>query len=946
VYLTGKPEHLPASYYKDEQREGWRENFIYRLPSGEIVAIYDDITDRKRAEEDLRLQREELQIVLDSVPALIFYKDANNNMMRANKTWLQTFGYTEHDINGKCLSEFVPAEQAAQFFRDDLGVVTSGYPKKNILEVIEIDGQPRMFLTDKIPYWNTNGEITGVIGFSLDITDRKKAEESLRESEERHRSLVKHLPQRVFIKNRNSVYVSCNSNYAAQLGITPEEIVGKDDFAFFPPELAQAYSADDQACMDTGMVIDLEETYQLAGQERWAHTIKVPYHDRQGRVIGVLGIFEDITERKGIEEDLRKSEATLRTVLQTTQIGIGLVTNRIFGWNNESLSHMTGYTADDLLGQSARMLYESDEEFDRVGTVKYGQIKAGGAGSVETRWKCKDGSVIDIFLSSSTIAPEDLSRGVVFSAIDISEHKRSEQDLRESEERIRLLIESAPIGIRIATQGRYSYVNPAFLNMFGYGCSEEIEGLPVEALYVEEDKCLIRERNAIRAKGLSVDPHYRVTGIRKDGTHIDLEAWGSEISYQGNRSTLRFLIDVTESNSLRAQLLHAQKMEAVGTLAGGIAHDFNNLLQAVLGYAEFMLQRKKEGEPDYADLQKIYKAGKRGADLVKSLLTFSQKVETKYVPVNLNQEITHIQSLLSRTIPKTIKIDLHLSGDLESINADPSQIGQVLMNLGVNARDAMPDGGTLTIETANVQLDKEYCNTHLEAKPGSYVLLTVSDTGLGMDRKTLSHIFEPFFTTKERGKGTGLGLATVYGIVKQHDGHIMCYSEPGHGTTFKIYLPAIQTKRDLEAPIIETAIPGGTETVLLVDDEEDIRDLGATLLDHFGYKVITAGNGKEALEIYKMEKDRISLILLDFIMPVMDGRQCLAEILRIDPNAKVIIASGYSESGPADGPMAVGAKAFVQKPYNMRQLLNTIREILDNDPPRPINAGDGRKTLS
>ena len=379
-------------------------------------------------------------------------------------------------------------------------------------------------------------------------------------------------------------------------------------------------------------------------------------------------------------------------------------------------------------------------------------------------------------------------------------------------------------------------------------------------------------------------------------------------------------------------------MEAVGTLAGGIAHDFNNLLQMVLGYSELMLQTKKEGETDYVGLQTIHQAGKRGADLVKGLLTFSRKVETKYVPVNLNQEITHIQSLLSRTIPKTIKIDLHLDGDLESILADPSQLGQVLMNLGVNARDAMPDGGTLSIETSNVQLDKEYCSAHLEVKPGRHVLLTVSDTGQGMGKETLSHIFEPFFTTKETGKGTGLGLAIVYGIVKQHDGHIVSYSVLGHGTTFKVYLPAIQTDKDLETPTSEMAIRGGTETVLLVDDEEVLRDLGATLLNEFGYKVITAGNGKDALEVYRMEKDRVSLILLDLNMPVMDGRQCLAEILRIDPNAKVIIASGYSESGPANDASAGGAKALVQKPYEMRQLLTTIRNILDNDPPRSINA--------
>jgi CheY-like chemotaxis protein len=299
--------------------------------------------------------------------------------------------------------------------------------------------------------------------------------------------------------------------------------------------------------------------------------------------------------------------------------------------------------------------------------------------------------------------------------------------------------------------------------------------------------------------------------------------------------------------------------------------------------------------------------------------------------MDLNQEIATVRDLLFNTIAKTITIDLHLSENLASIQADRSQIGQVLMNLGVNARDAMPDGGTLRIETTNIQLDEEYCITHPEAKPESYVLLTVSDTGLGMDKETLSHIFEPFFTTKEQGKGTGLGLATVYGIVKHHEGYINCNSEIDHGTTFNIYLPTIQTDQILETSPIETTIPGGTETILLVEDDGVIRELCAELLTGVGYKVFSAGNGKEALEIYQMEKHKISLILLDLIMPVMDGWQCLAKILRIDPKAKVIIASGYIASGLAKGMQAKGARGFVQKPFETNQLLTTIREVLDKD---------------
>ena len=947
------------------------------------IVIHQDITSRKRAEEEIHRSEQKYRQIFDHSPLGILHFDYEGTITTCNDNFVQIIGSSREKLAGlNMVNDLKDVKIVAAVKR-----ALSGH-------IGHYEGEYASVTADKVtpvkvdfsPLLNENGVVIGGIGVTEDITERKMAEDEVRNNEARLEKIVDILHYKA-----DSVQDFLDNALNEALELTHSEI----GYIFHYNEDSEEFELHtwSKDAMKQCSILKPQTVYQLKATGIWGeavrqgkpilvndfqaqHPLKKGYPDGHprlhryltvpvfsaDRIVAVVGVANKESEYnqadtlqltllmdsvwKGVdrlqaEEQLRESEATLKTVLQSAPIGIGLVTNRIFGWTNESLSQMTGYSAADLLGRSARILYENDDEFVRIGTVKYGQINAGGAGSVETRWKCKDGSVIDILLSSSAITPEDLSRGVVFSAIDITERRRSEQDLREAEERMRLLLKSAPIAIRIATQGKYSYANPAFLNMFGYSCLEEIDGLPVEALYVDEDRRLIWERNAIRAKGLTVDPHYHVTGIRKDGAHIDLEAWGSEISYQGKRSTFRFLIDVTEANSLRAQLLQAQKMEAVGTLAGGVAHDFNNLLQSVLGYSELMLQRKKEGERDYADLQKIYQAGKRGADLVESLLTFSRKVETKCVPVNLNQEIIQVQQLLSRTIPKTIKIVLRLSGDLESINADPSQISQVLMNLGVNARDAMPDGGILTIETAKVQLDKEYCSSHLEAMPGGYVLLTVSDTGHGMDKRTRAHMFEPFFSTKDVGKGTGLGLATVYGIVKQHDGHIICDSEPGHGTKFKVYLPAIQTKKELETPKLETTIPGGTETVLLVDDDGDIRELGALLLNEFGYKVITAGNGKEALEMYQTESESISLIILDLIMPEMDGRQCLGEILQIDPTVKVLIASGYSESGSAIGATVDGAKGFVQKPYNMRQLLTAVREILDNDLLGAVNTADG-----
>jgi PAS domain S-box-containing protein len=508
---------------------------------------------------------------------------------------------------------------------------------------------------------------------------------------------------------------------------------------------------------------------------------------------------------------------------------------------------------------------------------------------------------------------------------------------RKQADRERLLLttaieQSAESVLITDTEGTILYINSAFEQINGYSRQEAV-GKKTRILIErnEKDTAVYEDLQMTLDRGEVW--RGRLTNKKKDKTLYEAEVTISPVKDKSGRiiNYVGVSRDVTKEALLQKQFIQAQKMEAVGTLAGGIAHDFNNLLQVVLGYSELMLRRKSERENDYSDLQKIFQAGKSGTELVKSLLMFSRKLEPKYRPVNLNQEIIQVQGLLSRTIPKTIKIDLRLSGDLEPIQADQSQIGQILMNLGVNARDAMPDGGALTIETANVELGQEYCNAHLEAKPGRYVLLTVSDTGHGIDRETLSHIFEPFFTTKSVGKGTGLGLATVYGIVKEHDGLIVCYSEPGQGTTFKLYFHAIQTDENVETLESETDIPHGTETILLVDDDEVVRDLAATVLENFGYQVITAGNGKEALDIFMSQSGKIALVILDLIMPEMDGRQCLNEVLRIDPKTKVIIASGHSVNGNAEEIFLSRAKAFVEKPYDIKDLLKNVRNVLDKD---------------
>jgi len=538
----------------------------------------------------------------------------------------------------------------------------------------------------------------------------------------------------------------------------------------------------------------------------------------------------------------------------------------------------------------------------------------------------------DCFVSAITLVRESDGApiAVMGSFLDISERKHAQEEIRQSEQRYRTLFEESIDGVySVLRDGEITDANAAFCKLFGY-TREEMIGKDIRDLYVDPaDRPKFQKE--IEKKGFVKD--YEVKFQKRDGTEVDglltsSVHFGKDGSITGYRGILR---NLTLRKGLQRQLLQAQKMEAIGTLAGGIAHDFNNILQVVCGFSEIILLGKEKGDPEYEDPEKVLSAGKKGADLVQRLLTFSRKSEINPKPLNLNQQIQRVESILERTIPKIIKIELILADGLSAITADSIQIEQILMNLTINARDAMPEGGRLILETANVSLDEGYCKAHLGAKPGHYVLLTVSDTGEGMDKGTMEHIFEPFFSTKPAGMGMGLGLAMVYGIVTQHKGYITCYSEPGVGTTFKLYFPVTEMKAESSVQHEERRLPSGSETILLVDDEELIRDLAKRILSRAGYTVLTAANGREAVQTYKKKGHTISLTVLDLIMPEMDGKQCLKELLNINPGVRVVVASGYSADGPTQEVLEGGAKGFVSKPFDMGQLLQTVRKVLDDE---------------
>ncbi|WP_372796726.1 response regulator [Pontiella sp.] len=389
--------------------------------------------------------------------------------------------------------------------------------------------------------------------------------------------------------------------------------------------------------------------------------------------------------------------------------------------------------------------------------------------------------------------------------------------------------------------------------------------------------------------------------------------------------------DITERQQLEDEVRRAQKMDAVGTLAGGLAHDFNNLLQVIIGYTELATIKFKPEDTVYQYLSAVKEAAWRGNEITRQLLTVSRKTDSRKQPLILNELVRNVSKLLEYTIPKMIFLQAELTDDIWAVNADPSQLEQMLMNLAVNAKHAMPEGGSLIFHTRNVELDAKYCKVHPELKPGNYVMLSVTDTGCGMNQETQARIFEPFFTTRAAEDGTGLGLAMVYGIVQEHDGHLICYSEVGEGTSFKVYLPALGTDTRLPESTTEgRTVAGGREMILLVDDEPRIRHLAKKLLANAGYQVLLAGHGQEALEIYAENRADIDFIILDLNMPVMGGLECLDTLRLKEPELPVLLASGFARTDESEKRLNNRYTDYINKPYHEKEFLTKVRSMLDD----------------
>jgi PAS domain S-box-containing protein len=899
--------------------------------AGSVVTARD-ITEAKRAQEALLQSEERLRLAQDAAKAGPWEWDVRTNENFWSDELWELYGLEPQSCEPSYETwlQAIHPDDRAGAERAVMDASSKGL-ELNAEWRTNNEGDQRWLMSRGRPIRDANGHVLRYVGIVMDITDRKRAEDALIQSENRFRQLYEEAPVAYQSLDESGVLLQVNMAWLQLLGYSRDEVVGKrfsdflstrsqERFEKVFPEFKRAgfiYGIEHEMVCKDESIIDVS----IDGRVSWTE-------DRKFRHTHC--VFQDITQRKKAERALQENEQKYRATFNTASVGIVLVDSEgRFLEVNSTLAEFLGYTPEEL-GRLTVFDVTHPEDVGKSRELQEAIVNGKmDVYRLEKRYLRKDGSFLWADTSVSSLRDAaGAYRATVGVISDITQRKK----LEEARSRLAAAVEQAAETVEITdANGTIVYVNPSFERTTGYSLQEVVGNNPRIVKSGRHDKEFYRHMWDTITRGNIWTGH--LINKRKDGTLFEEDVSISPVKADSGEITNYVAVkrDVTKEVTLQRQLLQAQKMEAIGTLAGGMAHDFNNILQIVLGFSELMLAAKSKKDQDYGDLQKIHHAAVSGADLVRSLLTLGRKVEAKPMPIDLNNHVRIVKKLLQRTIPKMIDIKLDLAGDLMRINADSGQIEQIIMNLAVNARDAMGEKGTLTLKTENIILDEEYCRTCADTQPGEYVLLSISDTGHGMSRETLQRIFEPFYTTKELGRGTGLGLSMVYGIVNQHGGHIRCQSEIGLGSTFQAYFPAIENIEESQTGETDEVLALGTETILLVDDEDFVRDLGARILKKGGYTVLTAKNGLEALDLFEKEKQRISLVILDLIMPQMGGKGCLKELLKIDDKARILVASGSSADSTIKECFEIGAKGFVAKPFRIRELLREVRKILNED---------------
>jgi PAS domain S-box-containing protein len=927
---TGELQNLE---YKLEinGRETWFDGSFSRVEEDKVLLVARDVTAHRRAEEALQKSEATLKQIMESIEDAIYSIDGQTaEFTYLSPVFERKLGYSPSDIKkmgGRWtfLKQIVKSDNSA-----NLDPVVTELQKHVVQEIPVLENWWRckdgtlLYIQDQSVPTYDGDKLVRIDGVLRDITKWKLSEDSKQRERILLRTMIDNMPYGIYVKDKECRKVLANPADVHNMGCQLEaEVLGKTDFDFYPKEIADNFFADDQAVIQEGKTVSNREEYfyDPDGKKHWLWTTKVPLRDETGRIIGLVGIGANITERKAIEEALRQSEAELRALFESMKDVI-LVLDKDGRFlkvspTDDSLlykpaSEIAGKTSYEVfpkeLAEYFLSIIRKTLESGKTQNVEYAIDICG-----EERWR------------AATVSPLTVDT-VLWVARDITERKLMEKGLRDSEKKYRELVENALLGVyRTTISGSIVYANKAMADMLEYDSPAELISKKAFDLYkdVQHRESFVEE---LRIHGRTVKTN-EVEWVTKTGKvkNVLLSASldGEIISGMAK--------DITEIRTLEREFLQTQKLEGLGNIAAGIAHDFNNILGVILGYADLLSQSTFDPKKFQRGTQAIMKSGERGKSLVKQLLTFARKTETTFGPVEVNEIVSEIEKLMRETFPKTIVITTKLREYLPIISGDASQIHQVLLNICVNARDAMPKGGRFTIST-DVIAGEKLIAKFPDAAAKKYVEVRLEDTGTGMSEETRRRIFEPFFTTKEVGKGTGLGLSVAYGIVQSHRGFINVASEPQKATVFNVYFPVLEYPK---AEDLDTGnqsmeeISVGTGTVLIIEDEVMLRDLLRTILESKGYRVLAACDGEEGVQMFRKNKDHIAAVLSDLGLPKLSGEETVAFIKQEDPQARVIIASGFIDPDVRSGLEAAGVKDFIQKPYVSNEVLKVVQNTIE-----------------
>jgi PAS domain S-box-containing protein len=935
-----------------------------------------DITDRRRAEDSVRESEERFRFMADAAPVMIWLDDVDANVTYFSKPWLDYTGRPLEMELGLGWTEGVHPDDLERIRKIEADARPQRKPFYMEYRLLRHDGEYRWVFDAAQPRWTPAGHFAGYIGSAVDVTERRQAEQQVRAQHEFLRRVIDADPNLVFAKDWNGRFTLANHAVAELYGTTVENLVGKADADFnVNPVEVERFLRDDREVMQTGkpkLIVEEPVTDSRSRITRWFQTIKVPLSPAGGGRNQVLGVSTDISARKRAERlqsALYRIAATTSSAEDIDEFYVaihGIVGELMYAKNlyvalYDPVSETLGfpYCVDEAdptpapkkLGRglteyvlrTGQPLLSSEEDFQQM--MDRGDVELVGSWSVD--WLGvplkRGGTTFGVLVVQSYDprfrygnADKEMLTFVSQQIAVALERKRAQDAIRESEERYRLLFERNMAGVyRTTLSGRILECNEALARIFGYDSREELLGRDIRSLYPSDEDWQGFRESLLQFRNLT---NYELQGARKDGSAVWSlqnaalladEAAG-EVIVEGTAT------DITERKLLEEQLRQSQKMEAIGQLAGGIAHDFNNLLTTVIGYSDMALRQLSERDPIRAEIQEIQRAGEKAANLTHQLLAFSRKQVFASKLVDINALINDAAPTLARLVGGHIRIVTNLDPAVGSVRADPGQLEQVLLNLVVNARDAMPDGGTLTIESGNADVDAASSRQNFGIAPGHYSVFRVADTGVGMDTDTQKRVFEPFFTTKDRPRGVGLGLATVYGIVSQSGGQVFLSSEPGRGAVFSVYLPREGAPRAPEEEAAPQVLHPSAQTILLVEDEDAVRNLTRRLLENGGYTVLQASDAESAIEVARRHSGRLDMLLTDVVMPGLSGPELARRLMPSRPGLRVLYVSGYPDEAMASQGLLEPDASFLQKPFTPETLARRVREILDTRAPAAI----------